>query len=232
MEFCKLGKEINKGFALMIFNENCKYYYRADADRENIKTFCKNAQFTVNATKGLKTDNLTADGMEDLLKNIAKTDFGPYDAFICFIVSACNSQGVLGVDGYSLSVGEIIGPIIRCASLANKPKIFFIHNCKENRKDTGPRITTPVEADVLVVFSGVLDTCDVSATHESSYITALTKVFHKYAHCMNLTDMLAMVNHQMFAKLQHCDRKKTPVFMSSLREAVHFGNFMPGEIPR
>ena len=221
---------IKRALVLIIINEKYKSFeqnYHTDDDREKIKTFCENAQFTIN-----ETDNITADEMDDLLKNIAETDFSPYDAFICFIVGYCDSQGVVGVDGNSLSVREIIRPIIKCSSLAGKPKIFFIHNCKENRKDAGPRITTPVEPDILIVLSGV-EKHEFSVNHGSWYITALAHVLKENAHCMNLTDMLAVVN-SMVASMQHCDKKQTPIFMSTLRQAVRFKNFRnkPEEIPR
>ena len=232
-EKCRSACVVNTAFVLMIFNEKYKYfneYYRAGADKSKIEMFCENAQFTVNATKGLKTDNLTADELEDLLESIAKTDFSSYDAFICFIVSYCDSQGVLGVDGDSLSVREIIRPIIKCPSLAGKPKLFFIHNCRVYKEDTGPPITTPIDADIMVVFSGV-DTRDFSEKNGSWYITALTDVLKEYAHCMNLTDMLAIVNGKFF-KMQDCHRKQTPVLVSTLKQTVRFRYIKPEETPR
>ena len=138
---------VKRGFAFIIGNEEYESFeqkYRADDDKEKITTFCENAQFTVNETRGQKTDDLTADEMEDLLKSIAETDFKSYDAFICFIVGDYDSQGVLGVDGDSLSIRNIIRPIIGCSSLAGKPKLFFIHNSRVYKKDTGPRVTTPM----------------------------------------------------------------------------------------
>ena len=238
MALSKLGIEksckVNKGFALVVINERYNYFkgfYRADADREKIRTICENAQFTINATRGLKTDNLTAAAMDDLFNNVAETtDFSTYDAFICFIVSYCDSEGVLGVDGGSLGFGEIIRPIIKCPSLEGKPKLFFIHNCRVYRGDTGPRSITPIEGDILVVFSGV-DTNEFSVNHESLYISALTEVLNECAHYMNLTDMLAVVN-RMVGSMPHFDKKQTPIFMSTLSEAVRFRNSKPEEMPK
>ena len=228
--------EVKRAFVLMMFNDNYQYfkgYYRADADRENIRMLCEDAQFTINDTKGLKTDNLTADEMEDLLKNIARTDFNPYDAFICFIVSYGDSQGVLGVDGNSLSVREIIRPIIGCSSLASKPKVFFIHTCKECNTDKDPPISIPIGRDILFAFSGV-DTHEFGANHKSLYISTLTEVLKEYGHDMNLTDMLTVVNRMVtrfYQIMPDFDGKQTPIFMSTLRQAVRFRNFKPEETP-
>ncbi len=230
---------IRNGFALVIINKNFKHLEKrchADADRKSIDKFCTNAHFTVNDTKGLKTDDLTAEAMEDLFKTISKRDFSDYDAFICFISSHGDSGGILGVDGDSITMREIVRPIKWCPSLIGKPKLFFIQSCRGYKKDTArvskgmvvadssgyPQFTIPIEADILVAYSS-LDGYELyrSENEGSWFITVLTQVFNEYAQDMNLTDMLAIV-HEMVAGMEHCGRKQTPLFMSTLRKAVCF----------
>ncbi|XP_028410344.1 caspase-3-like [Dendronephthya gigantea] len=234
--------QINKGFALMVINKKFKQFafrYCADADRKNIKTFCENAGLTINDTKGLKTDDLTADEIEDLFKTISKTDFSSYDAFVCFISSHGDPGEILGVDGGSITVKEIIRPINRCSSLEGKPKLFFIQSGRGYKKHTDisqakrrvvadslgfPSITIsiPIEADILVAYSS-LNGYELyrKASEGSWFITALTQVLSNHARDMNLTDMLAIVL-KMVSGTQHCGRKQTPLFMSTLRKTVWF----------
>ncbi len=243
--------EIRNVFALVLVNEKFPGYGignrdGADADRKKIKEFCKKAKFTVNhfsdlnlmsdAATDLKTDDLAADEMEDLFKTISKGDFSDYDAFICFISSHGDSGGILGVDGDSITMREIVRPIKRCPSLIGKPKLFFIQSCRGYKKDTArvskgmvvadssgyPQFTIPIEADILVAYSS-LDGYELyrSENEGSWFITVLTQVFNEYAQDMNLTDMLAIV-HEMVAGMEHCGRKQTPLFMSTLRKAVCF----------
>ncbi len=238
MELVLKKTEILNGFVLVIINKNFEHLkkrYHADADRKSIQTFCRNAHFAVNDTEGLKTDDLTAEEIEDLLKNMSKRDFSSYDGFICFISSYGDSGGILGVDGDSTTVKEIVRPINKCASLIGKPKLFFIQSCRGYRKVTGvskgkvvadtfgyPQFTIPIEADLLVACSS-LDGYELytSENEGSWFITVLTQVLNKYAHYMNLTDMLAIVN-EMVGGMEDCGRKQTPLFMSTLRKAVCF----------
>ncbi|CAB4038235.1 caspase-3-like [Paramuricea clavata] len=240
--------EIRNAFVLVIVNEKFQYFERrcgADADRRNIYTLCKNAHFTLNETRGLKTDDLTAEEMEDLFETISKGNFSPYDAFICFISSYGDSGGILGVDCDNITVKEIVRHLSkRCSTLVGKPKLFFIQSCRPRMKDevgdkvvaehaaysTSSSITVPIETDILVAYSSLdgYESYRNLKEEGSWFITVLTQVLSKYAHYMSLTDMLAKVN-EIVTSMEHCGKRQMPLFMSTLRKAVNLKMSKPSE---
>ena len=235
---------VRNAFVLVIVNEKfhyLKWRYSGDADRENIYAFCKNAPFTLNETMGLKTDDLTAEEMRNLFETISKRNFSSYDAFICFISSYGDSGGILGVDCDIITVKEIVRNLSlkRCSTLVGKPKLFFIQCCRPCMKDDvrskvvadhvyNNSITIPIESDILVAYSS-LDGHELYRDGEGSwFITVLTQVLSKYAHNINLTDMLAIVN-EMVARMEYCGRKQMSLFVSTLRKAVYMKISKPNE---
>ena len=152
LNLLKLNEQrIQNGFALVIVNEKFKYHDTrngAEADKQNIMSFCKKADLTVNDIKKLglegddlqfhrngelKTDNLTKQEMEILFQTISKGNFESFDAFICFISSHGDKGGILGYDGEAIPVQYIVDQFIGSRekhSLVNKPKLFFTQSCR------------------------------------------------------------------------------------------------------
>ena len=232
--------EIKKGFGLIVVNkEFCvssgfKNRVGADADIKNTAEFCKIAKIET-----LSDHNLKASKMEKLFNTISETDFSSYDAFICFISSHGNFEGICGTDGKAIPRDKILKPFKNCTSLEGKPKLFFFQSCGGDKKDTVVRhdkveadhanhIVHPFEADILVASSSVKGYTSYRYEKSGSvFITELTKVFKKYAHNMNLTDMLTIVNNEVSGKNiqvanDESDHHQVPSFSSTLRKAVCF----------
>ncbi|KAI8482183.1 hypothetical protein Bbelb_400710 [Branchiostoma belcheri] len=81
--------------------------------------------------------NLTAQQIEDVTKDVSKRDHSSYDCFVLFLLSHGTATGVLGTDGQHVSVDSIISSFQACTSLVGKPKLFFIQACRGGDRDKG-----------------------------------------------------------------------------------------------
>lgn len=72
----------------------------------------------------------TADDMRTLILDVAKTDHSKYDSFVCCISSHGDQEGIYGSDSLILHRDAFIDPIKSCASLRDKPKLFFFQACR------------------------------------------------------------------------------------------------------
>ncbi|KAI8488315.1 hypothetical protein Bbelb_339110 [Branchiostoma belcheri] len=82
-------------------------------------------------------ENLTAQEIEAVTKDVSKRDHSSYDCFVLFLLSHGTETGVLGTDGQHVSVDSIISSFQACKSLVGKPKLFFIQACRGVDMDKG-----------------------------------------------------------------------------------------------
>ena len=167
-------------------------------------------------------------------ENFSGLNFARYDAVLIFI-SSHGDEGdiVYGVDGNGITVNNVVSKFKSNDSLANKPKLFFMQNCRGRYVDRGvdivqadgPRTAPfriPSEADVLVAFSTVDGYESYRDEAEGSwFISVLIDVLNKQAHDMNLTDLLIIVNKKV-AEKSHRGKKQIPSFITTLRKPVYF----------
>ncbi|XP_066520914.1 caspase-8-like [Hoplias malabaricus] len=75
----------------------------------------------------VRTD-LTARKMKGLLMDVSQREHNG-DCFVCCILSHDDEQGFYGTDGRIIDSSDILQPFGRtkCPSLADKPKVFFLH---------------------------------------------------------------------------------------------------------
>ncbi|CAB4043425.1 caspase-3 [Paramuricea clavata] len=228
MAFCK--KYPN--FTVNDISELKKFNDTTDGMQQNINT----TELALTNDGKIKVDDLTAGEIENLFKAISEGDYRTYDAFMCFISSHGNLRGIVGADGNTFSVEDILGRLKTCPTLVGKPKLFFTHSCRGYMTATGVTpvcrgrvvadhgfpITIPMEADILVAFSSIDGYASYRDEEEGSwFITVLTKVLNEHAHEMNLTDMLAIVN-ELVSGMEYNSWKQMPCFMSTLRKVVYF----------
>ena len=235
---------IGKGIALVITNTIFRSRMRnlwlpnrpgAQCDKRKIVAFCRSFGFTY-----YNRDDLTAEEMIQVCESFSKTPLRSYDALLVFISSHGDEGDVIyGTDGNSITVNNVISKFRSIDSLANKPKLFFMQNCRGRNSDRGvdtvqadnpPIIPAriPIEADILVAYStvdGYESYRDV--TEGSWFITVLMEVLNERDHGMNLTDLLSIVNKRV-ARLDHRGRKQMSCFESTLRKPVYFGEREPG----
>jgi hypothetical protein len=209
----------------------------AEVDKINIETFCENAGCSF-----IIYEDLKAQEMKKVCEDISNIKFSTYDAFICFISSHGDEGNVIyGVDGHRITVDEIVSQFKRISSLANKPKLFFLQNCRGRNIDLGhlevteqagvqadhgarppSPIRLPIEADILVFYSSVDGYESYRDVNTGSwFITVLMDVLNEHEPNMNLTDLLSMVNKRV-ARMDSHGRKQMPCFTSTLRKPVYF----------
>ena len=213
-----------------------------DKDMEILADFSRKAGFTNVQTKS----NLISDKMLALFtQDMRKQNFEENDAFICFISSHGNADGVLGIDGNAITIKQIVDPIIKLPTLASKPKLFFINSCRgnyidrgqnvllENSKklptvpktlsDGGPSLTVviPSYADTMISYSSWEGYVSYGIPGEGSqFITILASVLIRSGNTKHLRDMLVMVN-QLLAGMGQSE-KQMPCFTCSLLKPVKF----------
>lgn len=241
--------DIQKGFTLMIINENFQREnlrrLGAHVDKKNIKEFCTKAGFAMygDLKSARETDDLTFAGMATLFEDVSGRDFTQYDAFICFISSHGSEGGILGTDGSAMTINQIVEQIIKNSSLAGKPKLFFFQNCRGGKENLGQSVVNrnvpeenegpdpsdddssftvmiPTHADTLIACSSWYGYKSYRNPKEGSwFITVLTNVLTQHAESKHLTDMLIMVN-EVLAEKDTKGRKQMACFTCSLRKAV------------
>ena len=90
-------------------------------------------------------ENLKAIEIEQIIKKIAELDHKNSDCFLCVVMGHGNDDKIVASDNQEISFEETMAPIKSCASLENKPKLFFFQACrgdkdmeaKNNRPDSG-----------------------------------------------------------------------------------------------
>ncbi|XP_035263944.1 caspase-8 isoform X2 [Anguilla anguilla] len=85
--------------------------------------------------------------MRTLLAQLSQEDHSRRDCVVCCVLSHGEQGVVYGVDGRALSLRELTEPFsgTRCATLREKPKLFFIQAC-QGRKE---QLAVPVESNCL-----------------------------------------------------------------------------------
>lgn len=234
---------IRTGIALVIVNRwfrGSRLPHRpgAEFDRAEIKSFC----VEINCNPHVY-DDLTAREIRNVCRNFSEMGFCDYDGFLFFISSHGDWGNVIyGVDGEYVTVSEIVSHFKKKQTLVNKPKLFFMQNCRGRNVDRGQTahryqdevqadhglgsqargIRFPIEADILIAYSSV----DGYESYRSEltgswFIIKLIEIARQVLNHLNLTDFLSLVNKKV-AMLNAMGRKQMPCFTSTLRKPVHF----------
>ena len=228
--------DIKKAFALIITNDkfaNSSILPGTIVDNQNLQEFCEKAGFEIHNEKNLK-----ADAIRKRLTDFRDKEFA--DAFICFISSHGNEKGILGTDDVSVSMEEIVKPIMDNLSLVGKPKLFFFDSCRGEKvnkgqydnavykhknftDDSNSSVLIPSYADTIISRSSWHGhVSNINQAEGSWFITVLTKIFIKYAKTKHLTDMLVLVNQVIAEMDKKTNGKQMPCFTCSLRHTVWF----------
>jgi len=98
----------------------------SEQDVENLKKTIEYLEFDLKFY-----ENLKADEIRDTIKEIAEIDHKDSDCFLCVVMSHGNMEKIICSDSQEISFNEIMAPIkSSCASLNNKPKLFFFQACR------------------------------------------------------------------------------------------------------
>jgi caspase 7 len=84
--------------------------------------------------------NFTKSQIEHEIKEMASSvDHSNSDCFLCVVMSHGNEDKIVTSDNKVMSLEEIMAPIKSCASLSDKPKLFFFQACRGDNELVNPR---------------------------------------------------------------------------------------------
>jgi caspase 7 len=92
--------------------------------------------------------NFTKSQIEQEIKEMAlSVDHSNSDCFLCVVMSHGNEDKIVTSDNKEMSFEEIMAPIKSCASLENKPKLFFFQACRGDNEFVNPRKRSRSDSD-------------------------------------------------------------------------------------
>jgi caspase 7 len=94
-------------------------------DVENLTNTLTNLDFDIKICQ-----DLTKEQLESVMLEQTTLDHRNSDCFLCVIMSHGNQEKIVTSDNKEISFEQIMAPIKACASLVNKPKLFFIQACR------------------------------------------------------------------------------------------------------
>lgn len=96
-------------------------------------------------------NNLTASEMEGLMLEVGSFDHTEYDSFVCCVSSHGNQFGIYGSDSKLVHRNTFIDPIKSCASLREKPKLFFFQACRVPQESPNQTLSPfHCDSDILI----------------------------------------------------------------------------------
>jgi caspase 7 len=102
----------------------------SELDVENLKKTLEYLEFDLRFY-----ENLTANEIRDQIQKIANENHKNSDCFLCVVMSHGINDKIMASDSVEISLKEIMQPIKEsCASLENKPKLFFFQACRGNKQ--------------------------------------------------------------------------------------------------
>ncbi|RDD44779.1 Caspase-7 [Trichoplax sp. H2] len=217
----KMGNKPH-GYALIINNRKfigMPERKGSDKDAEGMQTLLVKLGYKV-----AMGNDLSAAQMKDVLQRWAARDHSTCDSFVCVLLSHGEQGKIFGTDT-DVDIEELLGLFRgnRCASLAGKPKLFFIQACRgtnfdeavdhvdgvpnesalntegyEDEVDAKTRQTLPSEADFLIAYSVVPGYYSWrNSTNGSWFMQAVIDIFTKYYKQLDLITMLTIVNNSV-----------------------------------
>ncbi len=110
------------------FHDEAYNHDGANHDEKRLKDLFEELGFVVDIRR-----NLTRDEINKTSKDVAAEDHSNFDAFVFIIMSHGGSRdAVCGVDDRPAYVEDVMSEFkaMKCPSLRNKPKLFFIQCCR------------------------------------------------------------------------------------------------------
>ncbi|KAM6978422.1 caspase-8 [Tautogolabrus adspersus] len=178
--------------------------------------------------------------MLDVVQDHGKIDHSGMDCLVCCVLSHGEQDGVFGVDGLTVALKELKEPFngLKCPSLAEKPKLFFIQACQGLGQQEpvyiqadGPtsnhtvKDSIPSEADFLLAMATVPSFVSYrERTNGTWFIQALCQnLVQMVPKGCDLMSILTKVNADVSKKTDNTgQRKQMPQPAFTLRMKVVF----------
>ncbi len=182
----------------------------------------------------------TSTKIREIFEAVRYMNHTAFDSFICCILSHGKEGHIYSSDGEKVSLNAITAELNgrNCASLAQKPKMFFVQACRGRIKDPVVRVATdriatdglesdgttiefPSEADFLFSYSSPYGhTSFRDLDHGSWFISELCRALCCSSTHLHLSDMLLQVNRKV-GEMQYKYRQ-APEVTHRLRHNVYF----------
>ena len=237
-----------RGIALIINNEKFDPQTKlddrsgSDSDVKQLKKVLEKLLFDVIIRK-----NQTVQQMEILFEDISKTDHSQNDCFVCVILSHGKDGGIIYGKDKSVYLNDLISYILpnKCASLAGKPKLFFVQACQGDKYDEGVEQKDaigsfgahpsqvqkiPLWADILIAYSSVPGFYSWrNSILGSWFIQSLCYILEQYGSELEIHQIMTKVNYYVAYEYesQTCDKrmnrmKQVPYVASMLTKELKF----------
>ncbi|KAM3861993.1 caspase-8 [Diretmus argenteus] len=110
-------------------------------------------------------NDCTRDRMLTVVQELRRRDHSQMDCLVCCVLSHGQEGSVYGVDGEMVQLIELTEPFngLQCASLMEKPKLFFIQACQGTREQQA----VPIQADSPAPCSSICSDAVVPAPGDS-----------------------------------------------------------------
>ncbi|XP_060910493.1 caspase-8 [Labrus mixtus] len=170
-----------------------------------------------------------------VVKNHGEEDHCDVDCLVCCVLSHGEQDGVYGVDGLTVALNELKEPFngLKCPSLTEKPKLFFIQACQGVSRQEPVYIQSdglesssiPSEADFLLAMATVPSYVSFRERSNGTwFIQALCQnLIQMVPKGLDLMSILTKVNADVSRKTDNTGQKKQmpqPAF--TLRKKVVF----------
>ncbi|XP_034549208.1 uncharacterized protein LOC117819833 isoform X2 [Notolabrus celidotus] len=235
-----------RGLCLIInnydFSKSTKFLKNREGtkvDEESLIKVFKWLGFEIELQKDCKREEILS-----LVQKLGQRDHSDKHCLVCCILSHGEEESVLGVDGLPVYLKDLKEPFngLKCLSLVDKPKLFFIQACQGTDHQSpvyieadGPmsgcissdarRDSIPTDADFLLAMATV--------PHHVSYRGRISGTWFIQSLCQNLVQMvprrfdlvsiLTKVNADVSKKTDETgEKKQMPQPAFTLRKKVVF----------
>ncbi|XP_041700205.1 caspase-8 [Coregonus clupeaformis] len=135
-DYSMTGKK--RGFCLIINNQDFRNSSQQLKEREGTHIDEKSL-VSVFEWLGFETQtepDCSREKILSLVVELSNRDHSQMDCLVCCVLSHGQQGCVYGVDGQKVSVRELTGPFsgLKCSSLRDKPKLFFIQACQGTKE--------------------------------------------------------------------------------------------------
>nr|AGN52667.1 caspase 10 [Channa striata] len=159
-----------RGICLIINNHNFKTSPLILKNREGTMTdeSCLQDVFRWLGFETVVNRDCSSDMMLSLLQNLGRKDHSQMDCVVCCILSHGQKGSVYGIDGQTVELTQLKEPLngLKCSSLAEKPKLFFIQACQGNSEQKAVYIESDgdtsgvIESDAVAVKDSIPSDAD------------------------------------------------------------------------
>lgn len=181
--------------------------------REDEELFVSTFRFLLYTTHVHR--NLPSADMFAKMEELSQLDHSNYDSLVVCVSSHGNQRSIYGSDSVEVNREEFCNSVKTCASLAEKPKMFFIQACRlpyvsvdspEGEELESISTTTPLhpDADILIANASTADNVAyISPYYGSWFATSLKNKLTdpKLIYSRTLLQLLEEVNLEVCAQL-------------------------------